>query len=177
MRRAMPHLREEFSMKQHCVARARTWSFLCIVLSTFLVTQAVASEIFKCVAKDGTPLYQNFPCHLDSLGWLPPSPIIGKTPSMPGVVGQDKSKPQPVNGTKTGPDSTTKTKRVNAASTVNSSYTSEPSIGMTADEIRALLGEPEEMVDDEPAEGGRVSVWRYADGRIVQFDHKHHVFG
>jgi len=46
---------------------------------------------------------------------------------------------------------------------------------MTADEVRTLLGEPEEMVADEPAEGGPVSIWRYADGRSVQFDHKHHV--
>jgi len=48
-------------------------------------------------------------------------------------------------------------------------------IGMTSDEVRALLGEPEEMVDDEPAEGGRISIWRYADGRTVQLDHKHRV--
>jgi hypothetical protein len=48
---------------------------------------------------------------------------------------------------------------------------------MTADEVRTLLGEPEEMVEDEPASGGRVSNWRYADGRIVQFDHKHIMVG
>ena len=61
------------------------------------------------------------------------------------------------------------------ASTVKSTYTVELRIGMTADEVRALLGEPEEMVDDEPADGGRISIWRYAVGRSVQFDHKHHV--
>ena len=35
----------------------------------------------------------------------------------------------------------------------------------------------EEMVEDEPAVGGRVSNWRYADGRIIQFDHRHRVLG
>ena len=130
-----------------------------IVLSAFLAAPAVAGEIFKCVATDGGPLYQNFPCYLDSIGSLASNPSVAKTPSTPGAAGQEKPKAQPVN----------------VASTVKSAYTGELSIGMTSDEVRALLGEPEEMVDDEPAEGGRVSHWRYADGRSVQFDHKHHV--
>ena len=132
-----------------------------VVLSAFLVAPAVAGEIFKCVAKDGGPLYQNFPCYIDSIGSLPSSPSVAKTSSTSGAAGQEKPKIQPVN----------------VASTVKSAYTGELSIGMTSDEVRALLGEPEEMVDDEPAEGGRVSNWRYADGRIVQFDHKHLVLG
>ena len=132
-----------------------------VVLSAFLAAPAVAGEIFKCVAKDGGPLYQNFPCHLDSLGWLPSNAPVAKTPSMPGVAGQEKPK--------TGP--------INVSSTVKSTYTGEPRIGMTAEEVKAQLGEPEEMVEDEPASGGRVSNWRYADGRVVQFDHKHLVLG
>jgi len=43
------------------------------VLSAFLGAPAVASEIIKCVAKDGLPLYQNFPCNIDYLG-LPSTP-------------------------------------------------------------------------------------------------------
>ncbi len=128
-------------------------------MTAFLAAPVVAAEIFKCVAKDGSPLYQNFPCHIDSLGSLPLNPPVAKTPSMAGAAGQEKSKIE----------------RINVASISKSTHKGEPRIGMTADEIRALFGEPEEMVDDEPAEGGRVSNWRYADGRIVQFDHKHHV--
>ena len=130
-------------------------------MTAFLAASVVAAEIFKCVAKDGTALYQNFPCDMDSLGSLPSNPPVAKTPSKPGVAGQEKSKTEPIK----------------VASTVKSTYTGEPQIGMSSDEVRALLGEPEEMVDDEPADGGRVSNWRYADGRIVQFDHKHHVLG
>jgi hypothetical protein len=130
-----------------------------VVLSAFLTAPAIAGEIFKCVAKDGGPLYQNFPCYLDSIGSSPSNPSVAKTASMPGAAGQEKPKAQPVN----------------VASTVKSAYTGELNIGMTEDEVRALLGEPEERVDDEPAEGGRVSLWRYADGRSVQFDHKHYV--
>ena len=49
-----------------------------VVLSAFLGAPAGAAEIFKCVAKDGSPLYQNFPCNIDSLG-LPSTPPIAKT--------------------------------------------------------------------------------------------------
>lgn len=129
-----------------------------VVLSASLAAPAAVAEIFKCAAKDGTPLYQNFPCHIDSLGLL--SPATGaKAPSMPGAAGQEKPKTEPIN----------------VASPVKSTYTGELGVGMTADEVRALLGEPEEMVADEPAEGGPISIWRYAGGRSVQFDQTHHV--
>jgi hypothetical protein len=153
-----------------CPLRARLRHALValVAISAFLIAPAVAAEIFKCVAKDGSPLYQNFPCDLDWLGWSPLSPPavktlsnapVAKTPAMPGVAGQEKPKTPPIN----------------AASTDKSTHTGELRIGMSSDEVRALLGEPEEMVDDEPDEGGRVSNWRYADGRIVQFDRKHRV--
>lgn len=129
-----------------------------LVVFAFLTAPAIASEIVKCVAKDGSPLYQNFPCNIDSLGSLPSKPSVAKTPSMPGAAGQEKSKSESIKVT----------------STVKSPSTSEPRVGMSADEVRTLLGEPEEMVEDEPA-SGRVSIWRYADGRLVQFDNKHRV--
>jgi hypothetical protein len=146
-------------------------AFIALILApAFCAALPASAEIFKCVAKDATALYQNFPCDMDSLGSLPSNPPVAKTPSNApvaktpsklGVGGQEKSKTEPIK----------------VASIVKATYTGEPQIGMTSDEVRVLLGEPEEMVEDEPASGGRVSNWRYADGRIVQFDHKHIVFG
>ena len=130
-----------------------------IYVSMLGISPPAFAEIFKCVAKDGSPLYQNFPCQFDSIGWVPSNLDAAKTTVKPSDASQSKSK----SGV------------VNVASTNKSATASELRIGMTADEVRMLLGEPEEMVDDEPAEGGRVSNWRYADGRIVQFDHKHRV--
>ena len=134
-----------------------------LVFLMLIASQASAGEIFKCVAKDGGPLYQNFPCNIDSMGWLPWDPLVAKTPSMPGVSAADKSTA-----------GSSKAEPKNMASMVKPTY-SELRTGMSADEVRALLGEPQEMDGDEPAEGGRISIWRYADGRIVQFDHKHYV--
>jgi hypothetical protein len=137
-----------------------------IFISAFLSAAPVAAEIFKCVAKDGTPLYQNFPCNIDSLGLLSPNPLVApstptlvKTPSMSGAPPPEASRTQPVN----------------VASAVKSPSAGELRVGMTADELTALLGDPEDIVEDEPGSGGRVSTWRYADGTIVQLDNKHRV--
>jgi hypothetical protein len=130
-----------------------------ILVPVFWSAPPASAEIFKCIAKDATALYQNFPCEFDSIGWVPLNPQAAKTTLMSPAASQAKPKATPAN----------------VASPVKSTYTGELRVGMTADEVRALLGEPEEMVDDEPAEGGRVSLWRYADGSSVQFDHKHHV--
>jgi hypothetical protein len=136
-----------------------------ILVPAFYYAPPACAEIFKCVAKDATALYQNFPCEFDSIGWVPLNPQAARTTLMSPAASQAKPKATPVNVASP----------VTVASTAKSTYTGELRVGMSSDEVRALLGEPEEMVDDEPAEGGRTSVWRYADGRSVQFDHKHHV--
>ena len=141
-------------MRGSCAQRRHTLVVL-FSFAAFLIAPAAAAEIFRCVAKGGLPLYQNFPCNIDSLG-LPSNPSAAKTPPAPVAVNPE----QPKIGASTSPRSTS---------------TADALIGMTADEVKALLGEPEEMVYDEPAEGGPVSLWRYADGRSVQFDHKHRV--
>ena len=136
-----------------------------LILPAFCAAPLASAEIFKCVAKDATALYQNFPCEFDSMGWAPLNPQAAKTTSMSPAASQAKPKAAPANVAAP----------VNVASIVKSTYPGELRIGMSSDEVRALLGEPEEMVADEPAEGGPVSIWRYADGRSVKFDNEHHV--
>ena len=130
-----------------------------ILAWAFSAAPSTAAEIFKCVAKDGIALYQNFPCNIDSIGSVASSspPTKGDSP--------------PPAGASTTKSNTTLIKGTSAAQ----SGIDGPRVGMTVDEVRTLWGEPDEMVSDEPAEGGRVSNWRYADGRTVQFDHKHRV--
>jgi hypothetical protein len=42
---------------------------------------------------------------------------------------------------------------------------------MTMAEVTAIWGEPEETSQEEPRDG-RIEIWRYADGRSVQFSNK-----
>ncbi|HWZ73544.1 MAG TPA: DUF4124 domain-containing protein [Casimicrobiaceae bacterium] len=122
-----------------------------LILPAFCAAPPASAEIFKCVAKDGTALYQNFPCQFDSIGWMPSNPQAAKTTSMLSAASQAKPKAAPVS----------------VASTVKATDARETRIGMAPDEVRAILGEPLEIVQDTPVEG--IEMWRYVD-RTVQFD-------
>jgi len=127
-----------------------------IIAAAFTAAPASAAEIFKCVAKDGTALYQNFPCQFDSIRWMPSNPQTAKTTPVPLDSRQAKAHAAPVN----------------VASIVKSVDASEPRIGMTPDEVRAILGEPLEAVQDESMDTGEI--WRYVD-KNIQFDRTHRV--
>jgi len=121
------------------------------LLSCLLLIAPLASaQIFKCVAKDGTDLYQNFPCGIDSIGSMSTSAPGDKAPSDSKQTKPDASLP--------------------AAAVVPT----EPRVGMSREEVKAVWGEPEEIVQDEPMNGG-VDIWRYADSRSVRFSKRHRV--
>jgi hypothetical protein len=124
-----------------------------VSLTALLASPVFASEIFKCVAKDGSPLFQNFPCDIDSIGSVASNGTAAKAAAQP---------------------DTSKTERLKPSS---SNTTGGLPVGMSSDEVKSLLGAPEEMVTDEPATGGRITTWRYADGRLLQFDHGHRLLG
>jgi hypothetical protein len=122
---------------------------ICILAVTLLVPLQSSAEIFKCTAKNGLALYQNFPCDIDSLGSLPTQPTGAR-------IGAEHGGPvvQPPSGPRVPP--------------------TEPRAGMTADEVRAMWGAPAEIVQDEPP-SGRIEIWKYADGRVVQINVKQRV--
>ena len=117
-----------------------------VVAPLFFAAAPTSAEIFKCAGKDGVVVYQNFPCHVDSLGSLPSSATLVAVNG----AAQPKatsSKPQPT----------------------------EPQVDMTAEEVRAIWGEPTDTFNEEPGNGGRVEVWAYGSDRSVRFDHRSRV--
>jgi hypothetical protein len=130
-------------------------ALIALILPALCAAPVASAEIFKCVAKDGTALYQNFPCQFDSIGWKPSDPQAETTTLMPSDARQAKPKAAPVN----------------VGSTAKSADPSELRIGVTPDEVRAILGEPLEAVQDE---GIGIEIWRYVD-RTVQFDRTNRV--
>ena len=128
-----------------------------ILLPAVFAASAASAEIYKCQAKNGSPLYQNFPCPIDSLGSSPANPQIAKAASTPIDANQPKA------GI---------TAPVEVAAAARSIAATEPRVGMTTGEVKAIWGEPVEIVQDEPVTG-RVDIWQYGDGRAVQFNHKH----
>jgi hypothetical protein len=130
-----------------------------ILVAALCAAPLASAEIFKCVGKNGTDLYQNFPCQFDSLGSLPSSPPPATTRSPLGDASLAKPKVAPVDVASPGKSPNLPT---------------EPRVGMTTEQVRALWGEPEEIIQDEPIDG-RIEIWRYGDVRSVQFDRKQRV--
>ena len=133
---------------------------LWIAVPVFLATEPAGAEIFKCKSKNGADLYQNFPCEIDSLGL--PSPNAN-----PGAVRQPSSEPAATNARAA-------VGQAAAAALVKVGIASEPRGGMTPEEVRAIWGEPEQVIQDEPP-SGRVEIWEYAHGRSVRFNNKERV--
>lgn len=129
-----------------------------VLVAALCAAPPASAEIFKCVGKNGTDLYQNFPCQFDSLSSLPSSPLSAKTILPPSDASQAKPKAAPVD----------------VATSTKSSKASEPRLGMSPDEVRAIWGEPVETIEDEQRQG-RIEIWRYDEARSVQFDRKHRV--
>jgi hypothetical protein len=125
------------------------------------IAPLASAQIFKCAAKDGTDLYQNFPCGIDSIG-----STATNAPSETAAVAQSDSKQ-----TKPNPNASV---RASVAAVRTAIPPTEPRVGMTIDEVKALWGEPEEIIQDEPVDG-RIEIWRYAQSRSIQFSNKHRV--
>jgi hypothetical protein len=124
-----------------------------LLVTTFVVPTAGA-EIFRCVAKDGVDLYQNFPCQFQSIGWVPTS--IGVPPAQLAPI----------------PSRQPNTNTRGHADTVASRSTSSQStlqVGMTTEAVRAMWGEPTDSHWEEPGVGERSEVWLYGNARSVRF--------
>jgi len=129
---------------------------VCVLFSVLFVAPLAYAEVFKCVGKYGEDLYQNFPCQFMSMGGMPMD--------APGP----KESPAEVPGPKKSPANVSGAKKSPAAS-------AEPRAGMTGDEVRAIWGEPTEIIQEEPGEGSRFEVWSYDASRSVRFDRKRRV--
>jgi len=129
---------------------------VCVLFAVLLVAPLASAEVFKCVGKYGEALYQNFPCQFVSMG--------GTAMDAPGP----KELPADVPGPKKSPTDVSGAKKSPAAS-------AEPRAGMTGDEVKAIWGEPTEIIQEEPGDGSRFEVWSYGASRSVRFDRKRRV--
>ncbi len=120
-----------------------------------LVAPLASADIFKCVAKSGLDLYQNFPCRFQSADW--------STMNMALV------KPQP--NAPSSPLSAAARPAANTVARTPASSTSQLRLGMATEDVRALWGEPTDSYWEEPGEGDRFEVWLYGGTRSVRFVH------
>src|SRR4029453_16065682 len=116
---------------------------VCVLFSVLFAVSLASAEIFKCVGRKGEALYQNFPCQFESMSGMA-TDVPDPKKSTVDVPGPRKALAAPA----------------------------EPRVGMTTDEVRTIWGEPAEIIQEEPGDGGRFQVWSYGDSRSVRFDRK-----
>ena len=123
------------------------WSIAGLLVVLGWAPAVAMADIFKCVAKNGLPLYQNFPCQFDSLSLL-------------GTLGTAPVSPVNLPPLRLHPSTAT------AIATPPHTGATEPGAGMTSDEIWAMLGSPVEVVPIYVSRDGPGEIWRYVDKRI-----------
>jgi hypothetical protein len=136
--------------------------FVLILLPAFIVAPLASAQIYKCVGKGGLDLYQNFPCAIDSLGWMPMDPPRQNAPSAASSVNPELTKAA--------------TPAVVEAGQLHSPE-AVPRVGMTTDQVRRIWGEPtgdaiHSLVPIWHTEIGdqSIDIWSYGTTRSVQFD-------
>src|SRR5262245_58806124 len=122
---------------------------VCALFSLLFGASLAYAEVFKCVGKNGEALYQNFPCQFESMGGMP-TDVADPKKSSTDAVGAKKS-PVDAPGPKKSP-----------------AVLSEPRIGMTTEEVRAIWGEPNDTLWEEPGDGDRSEIWSYGASRSVR---------
>lgn len=117
---------------------------LVVVALLFGAGTSRADAVFDCAAPDGQQVLQNAPCPKGTLLWLK----VGK--SLTGAAATSSS---------TAP----------SPSPALTAARSEPRLGMTSQQVRALLGPPAEISQEEVVDG-RTDVWTYPDAHVYEFD-------
>ncbi|HEY6329708.1 MAG TPA: DUF4124 domain-containing protein [Blastocatellia bacterium] len=123
-----------------------------LVLACIFSHLASAGTIYKCTGKDGTDLYQNFPCSIDSIGWKPKDAPVQNAQTAASAKVSEPTKATPTSDV-------------------------GPRVGMNAEEVRTIWGEPtgdaiHGLVPILHTEiGGRsIEIWTYGTTQSVQFD-------
>ena len=133
-------------------ARRRKLAVASLLVYALVAAAPAAAEIYKCVSKAGLTMYQNFPCQYDknpeaAARVMPAASAAQPKPVIPVAVAANAA---------------------SVAANANATEPTEPTVGMTAEEVRKMLGEPLEIVQDTPTQG--IETWRYLSHN-VQIDH------
>jgi len=154
-----------------------------VAASTALAqTQTPSDTIYSCAGSDGKEVLQNMPCGTGAQVWAqkdaasaaPGKPAAVSAPA-PTVQPPESQDAQPANDptaphmpTAVSGDADADADKDKDGSEL-ANLPGEPAVGMTQAQVRAILGEPT-SVQQEEVVNGRLVTWNYGDSRSVQFD-------
>ncbi len=141
------------------------------------VMPACADTIYSCAGKDGAEVLQNMPCQPGAEVWAQPEPRDSKASTPTASAGVPDGSvaatlPEAVTGdaASAGPGMAPAAGEQAAADGDSlANLPSEPTLGMTKQQVKAILGEPTAITQEEVVQGNVVT-WTYGDSRVLQFD-------
>jgi hypothetical protein len=147
---------------------------------------AYADNIYQCASKDGAEVLQNMPCQSGSEVWVQKdggdaksaplrrgvTPVATQSASRyePDAAASDAAVVDAQDPQSAKTDASAVPGDTAAAdSDASANLPSEPVLGMSQQQVRAILGAPTAISREEVVQGTEVT-WTYGDSRVVQFD-------
>lgn len=154
-----------------------------VMILYWCLAPAYADNIYQCAGKDGAEVLQNMPCQAGSEVWVQKDG--GEAKSAPLPRGATPAVTQ--GATRYAPDAAASDAAVMDAQSANTDAStvpgdtaaadsqalanlpSEPALGMSQQQVKAILGEPTAISREEVVQGTEMT-WTYSDSRVLQFD-------
>ena len=152
------------------VSKSVPLALLASLVASLVCPLAPAQTVFKCVGENGADLYRNSPCPSESASkvWVRTDSQGASAPAPRSATGETAApRDEPRLEIPALPVATVNPPAETAPST--NAMQGELRTGMTAREVKATLGQPAEITDEEVVEG-RVQTWSYPGAGSLQFD-------
>ena len=149
-----------------------------VMAACVCATPAYADAIYTCVGQDGSRVLQDTPCGVDSQVDMQKETSDAKNAQVaPGSApaarasnganasssdGAVMDRAQSVKSDTSPPAS-------DSATDDSANPPSEPALGMTQQQVKAILGEPTSVTQEEVVQGKTVT-WTYGEDRVLEFD-------
>src|SRR6267154_467880 len=141
-----------------------------VVMLCLCAPSAHADTIYQCASQDGAPVLQNVPCQPGSEVWVQKgTPLGNSAPLAPGAAQATIHGASNADATARADASAAPADAPAGDSDELSNLPSEPALGMSQRQVRAILGPPSAVTREEVVDGNLVT-WTYGDSRVVQFD-------
>lgn len=155
---------------------ANSWSLpaAAVMAAWLCAAPAFADAIYTCVGKDGSQVLQDTPCGVDSQvdvqqGDAKNAPVATGNAARASSGADAPSSDGAVMDGAQGAKSDTSAQASDSTAGDPANLPSEPALGMTQQQVKAILGEPTSITQEEVVQGKTVT-WTYGEDRVLQFD-------
>src|SRR5271165_5186732 len=149
-----------------------------VMAACLCATPAYGDAIYTCAGQDGSQVLQDTPCGVDSqidvqketsdAKSAPVAPSSAPATRTSNGVTASSSDGAAVDGTQNAKSDTSAPASDPAADDL-ANLPSEPALGMTQQQVKAILGDPTSITQEEVVQGNEVT-WKYGDDRVLQFN-------